>query len=59
MTVITLKELISLNRQRSSPLANFQPSELSRQQQQFQLLVRQIRLPREALGSLPISSLST
>jgi hypothetical protein len=44
MTVITLKELISLNRQRFSPLANFQPSELSRQQQQFQLLVRQKRM---------------
>lgn len=44
MAVITLKELISLNRQRSSPLANFQPSELSRQQQQFKLLVRQKRM---------------
>lgn len=44
MAVITLKELISLNRQRSSPLGNFQPSELSRQQQQFQLLVRQKRM---------------
>ncbi|GAB4536496.1 MAG: hypothetical protein Tsb0014_24340 [Pleurocapsa sp.] len=44
MTVITLKELVSLNRQCSSPLASFQPSELSRQQQQFQLLVRQKRM---------------
>ena len=44
MAVITLKELVSLNKQRSSPLANFQTSELSRQQQQFQLLVRQKRM---------------
>ena len=44
MAVITLKELVSLNQQRSSPLANFQPSELSRQQQQFQLLVKQKRM---------------
>ncbi|MDJ0690180.1 MAG: hypothetical protein QNJ41_16915 [Xenococcaceae cyanobacterium MO_188.B32] len=44
MAVITLKELIFLNRQRSSPLGNFQTSELSRQQQQFQLLVRQKRM---------------
>jgi hypothetical protein len=44
MAVITLKELVSLNRQRSSPLADFQPSELSTQQQQFQLLVRQKRM---------------
>ncbi len=44
MAVITLKELVFLNRQRSSPLAKFQASELSRQQQQFQLLVRQKRM---------------
>ena len=41
MAIITLKELISLNKQRSSRLCNFQPSERSIQQQKFQLLVRQ------------------
>ena len=44
MAVITLKELVFLNQQRFSPLANFQPSELSSKQQQFQLLVRQKRM---------------
>ena len=44
MAVITLKELVSLNRQRSSPLGNFQASERSIQQQQFQQLVRQKRM---------------
>lgn len=44
MAIITLKELISLNKQRSSRLCNFQLSERSRQQQQFQLLVRQKRM---------------
>ena len=44
MAIITLKELVFLNRQRSSPISNFQLSERSRQQQQFQLLVRQKRM---------------
>lgn len=44
MAVITLKELVSLNRQCSSPLSNFQASERSIQQQQFQQLVRQKRM---------------
>ena len=44
MTVITLKELVLLNKQSSFPLGNSQSSELSRQQQQFQLLVRQKRM---------------
>ncbi|AFZ38026.1 hypothetical protein Sta7437_4567 (plasmid) [Stanieria cyanosphaera PCC 7437] len=44
MAVITLKELVSLNRQHSSPLANFQTSKQTIQQQQFQLLVRQKRM---------------
>ena len=44
MAVITLKELVFLNRQRSSPLGNFQTSKRAIQQQQFQLLVRQKRM---------------
>ncbi len=44
MAVITLKELVDLNRQRSSPLGNFQTSDRAIQQQQFQLLVRQKRM---------------
>lgn len=44
MAVITLKELFFLNKQRSSPLSNFHSSKQSRQQQQFQLLVRQKRM---------------
>ena len=44
MAVITLKELVSLARQRSSPLGNFEMSERAIQQQQFQLLVRQKRM---------------
>ena len=44
MAVITLKELVSLNQQRSSPLGNFQTSERAIQQQQFQLIVRQKRM---------------
>ena len=44
MAIITLKELVFLNRQRSSPLGNFQTSERAIQQQQFQLLVRQKRM---------------
>ncbi|MBE9048677.1 hypothetical protein IQ255_30595 [Pleurocapsales cyanobacterium LEGE 10410] len=44
MAVITLKELVSLNQQCSFPLGNFQASERSIQQQQFQQLVRQKRM---------------
>ncbi len=44
MAIITLKELVFLDKQRSSRLCNFQPSESSIQQQQFQLLVRQKRM---------------
>ncbi len=44
MAIITLQELVFLNKQRSSPISNFQPSESSIQQQQFQLLVRQKRM---------------
>ncbi len=54
MAVITLKELVFLNKQRSSPLGNFQPSELSRQQQQFQLLVRQKRM---GLNTIPLNEI--
>ena len=41
MAIITLKELVFLNKQSSSPISTIQPSERSIQQQQFQLLVRQ------------------
>ncbi|MEO0926105.1 MAG: hypothetical protein AAFY63_09560 [Cyanobacteria bacterium J06643_13] len=44
MAVITFKELVSLHRQCSFPLGNFQASERSIQQQQFQQLVRQKRM---------------
>lgn len=44
MAVITFKELVSLNQQCSFPLGNFQASERSIQQQQFQQLVRQKRM---------------
>ena len=44
MAIITLKELFLLNQERFSSLGNYQTSELSIQQQQFQLLVRQKRM---------------
>ncbi len=44
MAIITLKELVFLNKQSSSPISNIQPSKSSIQQQQFQLLVRQKRM---------------
>ena len=43
MAIVTLKELILLDKRSSSPLGNSQSSELSAQQQQFQLLVKQKR----------------
>ncbi len=44
MAIITLKELVFLNKQSSSPISTIQPSKSSIQQQQFQLLVRQKRM---------------
>ena len=44
MAIITLKELVLLNQERFSSLGNYPTSELSIQQQQFQLLVRQKRM---------------
>ncbi len=44
MAIITLKELVLLHQERFSTLGNYQNSELSIQQQQFQLLVRQKRM---------------
>ena len=44
MAIITLKELVLLHQELFSSLGNYPTSELSIQQQQFQLLVRQKRM---------------